>query len=41
MWLDDEATTMTATSTSVLSSNFPYQHPIDEVVHDRNTDILE
>ena len=41
MWLDDEATTMTSTSTSILSSNFPYQPPIDEVVYNRNTDILE
>ena len=41
MWLDDEATTMTATSNTILSSNFPYQPPIDEVVYNRNTDILE
>ena len=38
---DDEAATITATLTSILSCNFPEQPPTDEVISDGDNDIPE
>ena len=39
--MDDESATISTTSTSIFSSNFPAQPPTGEFISDGDNDILE